>query len=228
MVVEIGQAILSASMQRIELAAQNIANITTPGYKAYRSFSAVLGEGASHANAVKSAAMDFSTGKLQGTGNPCDLAIVGEGFFEVRSDNGVFYTRAGQFVRNSDGNLTTPDGLLVQSSDGDINLSQAAFKILADGTVIDGDEPVAKIKVVKFTDLNSLVPVGGSLFLPGSAESEDVQAPQIRQGMLETSNVSAASEMVTIMASLRSAESGQRVVQVYDDLMGRVISAFGQ
>lgn len=224
---EVAQVILSHSMQRVELAAQNLANITTPGYKSYRAFADALEQTGSKTK-TESAAVDFANGKLQSTGNPFDLAIAGSGFFQVRTPDGIFCTRSGQFARDNNGNLTTPEGFILQAASGDVSASSAAVKVLPDGTVLDGAEPVARIAVVDFDDLNVLVPMGGGLFAAPVGSAHELADPQIRQGMLESSNVSAANEMVSIMASLRSAEGGQKVVQIYDDLMGRVVTAFGQ
>jgi len=93
--------------------------------------------------------------------------------------------------------------------------------------VLDGDTPVGRLAVVSFADTSVLRPIGAGLFSAPEDAAQPVSA-ELHQGMLETSNVSTADEMVSIMAALRSAQSGQRVVQVYDDLMGRAVSAFGQ
>ncbi|WCM29993.1 hypothetical protein NDN01_25485 [Sphingomonas sp. QA11] len=70
--------------------------------------------------------------------------------------------------------------------------------------------------------------IDGSLFRLGTGEAEEVADPLVRQGMTEASNVSVGDEMVTMMAALRQAESGARLVQTYDDLLGRAITTFGQ
>lgn len=217
-------------MRRIELAAQNIANVSTPGYRSYRAFADALEPVGLSAKAdpQRTVSVDFASGKLQSTGNPLDLAISGPGFFELHSADGVFYTRNGQFVRDAEGDIATLQGLKLQSTNGDIRLSGTAVKVVADGAILDGEEPVARLAVVDFDDLNVLEPAGGGLFRAPSGAAHQLEAPQIRQGMLENSNVSVANEMVSIMASLRSAEGGQRVVQIYDDLMGRAITTFGQ
>jgi flagellar basal-body rod protein FlgF len=227
-VSEIAGTILARAFQRTEVAAQNMSNMTTPGYKARRWFPLAATVDSNGSSPNTGSMIDFAQGQLQNTGNPLDLALSGTGFFVVRSDDGTYYTRDGQFVRGSDGRIETSGGLALQAaSGGDITVTSANPQILTDGTVLDGGQPVARVATAKFSDLSSLKPAGGGLFTASSDDSEDGNA-QIHQGMLETSNVSTADEMISIMSALRSAESGQKVIQVYDDLMGRALNAFGQ
>lgn len=221
---------LSRAFERTEISAQNMANITTPGYKALSSFpfeESGLETGVPGESSGRNTAIDFSSGQLQKTGNPFDLALSGTGFFVVRSDTQTFYTRDGQFVRGNGGRIETSDGLSLQSeSGGDIVVPQNNPQILSDGTVLANGQPVARIATVDFADRGTLEQAGAGRFTTTS-QTEDADV-QIHQGMLESSNVSTAGEMISIMSALRSAESGQKIVQVYDDLMARALSAFGQ
>jgi flagellar basal-body rod protein FlgG len=231
-IIDIATSILSRSAQRLDISAQNVANMTVPGYKARKSFADILsltgGPNISAVQARQAAPLiDFTPGKTENTGNPFDLAISGSGFFVVRSHDGQFYTRNGQFRRDADGRLITAAGLTLQSVTGDFVVGADAA-ILSDGTVLDDGEPVARLNVVDFADPQSLQTVGPDVFASPDASSQEATDPQVRQGMLETANVSAADEMVSIMATLRGAESGQRIVQTYDDLMARAITTFGQ
>lgn len=223
--VGIGGVVISRAEQRVEISAQNLANAATPGYKSRVQFSPLLNGDASAA--ADGQLVDFTSGALRSTGNPLDLAISGNGFFVVRSKDGVFYTRCGQFARDADGKLVTPDGLSVQSTSGDMTLEAGEAKVLADGTVLVNDEPAGRLAIMDCRDAAAMRPAGGGLF-SGPQDKMQSASPQIRQGVLEASNVSTADEMISIMAGLRSAQSGQRLVQLYDDLMGRVIGALSQ
>ena len=170
---------------------------------------------------------DFTNGSLTNTANPLDMAIGGSGFFVVRGEHGVFYTRGGQFSRSVDGRLKTPEGMVLQSASGDLVLGAGDPTVLPDGTVTCEGEPVGRIAVVNFDDQRQLQGAAGTLFTAPEEAAKPASAP-VRQGMLEASNVSTAAEMISVMSGLRSAGSGQRVVQLYDDLMGRAITAFGQ
>jgi flagellar basal-body rod protein FlgF len=246
--IEIATSILSRSEQRVEIAAQNLANMTTPGYKSRQPFADLI-TGAWDSPTVSAPGsgqdkpqVNFTDGKLQQTGNPYDLAISGSGFFAVRSGDAVYYTRNGQFSRDSDGHLVTAGGMALQSDGGDVTLgtnsktgannttgaSNNSVTILADGTILEGGQPVSKLTLADFADTKTLQPAGDGVFSAPAGAARGVDNPQIHQGMLEASNVSTADEMISMMAALRSAGTGQHVVQVYDDLMGRALTAFGE
>lgn len=226
--IDIASGLLSQSTQRAEIAAQNIANITTPGYKRRIGFSQLLAPGAAAGTPVPAVtATDFSIGDLTETGNPHDLAIGSAGFFVLRDQGGLSYARQGQFQRDADGRLKTAQGAVLQAQDGgDLVLRAGAFEVTAAGIVIQAGEPVARIAVVDFPqDAQPVVGDSGAFHGVGGVEMD---APLIRQGMLEASNVSMGDEMIALMEALRRAETSQRLINVYDDLMGRAISTFGQ
>lgn len=224
---EIAAQVLARAEQRAEVAAQNITNASTPGYRRRVSFSELVAARPGEQRVATAA--DFTAGQLTQTGAATDLAIAGEGFFAVRSEEATFYTRQGQFRRDADGRLVTPQGLALQSVEGgDIAVGDAPFEVAADGTVTRSGVPLARIALVDFDERGALVPGDGGTFAAGAAAPHPVAAPAIRQGMLESSNVSTGDEMVAMMAAVRSAETGQRLVTTYDDLMGRALNLFGQ
>ena len=226
---EIAAQILSRAEQRAEAAAQNIANASTPGYRRRVSFSELVNPATAGSVDPIGLAADFTHGQLSETGNPTDLAIAGEGFFMVRGDDAILYTRQGQFRRDADGRLVTAQGLALQSLDGgDVLVGDGAFEVSADGVVTREGEPLARIGLVDFDDRRLLQAGDGGAFASGAAEPRPVDAPMIRQGMLETSNVNMGDEMVAMMEAVRRAETGQRLVTTYDDLIGRALNLFGQ
>lgn len=225
-VTEIAAQILARAEQRAEIAAQNIANASTPGYRRRVAFSEMVGAAPS---AAVEAAPDFTPGQLVETGNPADIGIAGEGFFTVRGDDATLYTRAGVFRPDAEGRLATAEGLVLQAAEGgDIVVGTAPFQISADGVLSQNGAPVARIALVAFEEPGRLVPAAGGAFAAGDLEPQPVAAPVLRQGMLESSNVNMGDEMVAMMEAVRRAETGQRLVTTYDDLMGRVLSTFGQ
>jgi flagellar basal-body rod protein FlgF len=230
--VAIATSILTQSSQRVEVSAQNLSNIGTAGYKRRLEFSQLLAADSSGAAGLpaKIAATDFSDGKLVNTGNPYDLAISGDGFFAVRSSaDQVAYTRQGQFRRDEDGRLLTASGAALQAEGGgDLLLKDRTFTVAADGTVLEDGEPTARIGLVDFVDRQDALRGEGGDFSVPDAAVRAVSRPSIHQGMIESSNVGTGDEMVSIMEALRRAEAGQRLVTVYDDLMGRALTAFGQ
>lgn len=230
-VLEIASVILKQATDRVEINAQNIANISTAGYKRRISFADVLTTSdVQNGQASRlSVVSELSEGKPIATGNNSDLAISGSGFFAVADRDGVFYTRGGQFRRDGEGRLTTAAGLALQAQGGgDVVVTSDAFTVTADGVVLDQGQPVARLAIVDFADPAALRLGENAAFAAPQDASQDVAAPVVRQGFLEASNVSTGDEMVAMMEALRRAETGQRLVGVYDELMGRVISTFGQ
>jgi len=222
--------VIETAQQRVQIAAQNISNMTTPGYRRRVGFEQwMAGAGGLQSAPMVSMASDFTPGKQTGTNNPYDLAIEGSGFFAVKDQEQTLYTRDGQFKRDDTGRVVTLKGLAVQADGGgDIILKSNQFKVQADGSIVVDGEPVAKLAVMDFTNKALATPNDQGLFSTPASNVVTAENSHLRQGALESSNVSTGDEMVSIMASLRSAEAGQRLVNVYDDLMGRVISTVGQ
>lgn len=228
--VAAASAILSQSQQRAEIAAQNVANATMPAYKRRVPFAELLEQRAAADRVAPNVgtAIDFTAGKLAQTGNPYDLAISGAGFFAVRNGETVRYVRAGRFMRDPDGRLVdAAGGALQKSGGGDVVVFGAAFKVGTGGDISENGTAAGKIGVFTGTDAAPFVPVEGGFAAP-PAGAVPADAAEIVQGAYEVSNVSTGDEMVAMMQAIRQAESGQRIMIAYDDLMGRVISTFGE
>jgi len=229
--VESAVAILSASEKRLEVVSSNISNVSTAGYKRQISFADLVANGGTDrvGALLTRTRADLAQGKLNATNNPLDIAISGDGFFQLRDGTDTVYSRQGQFKLTADGTVVNQQGFaLQQAGGGDLVLDRASVKILADGTILDGTRPVGRIGLFAPSSAGAVQPLDGSMFRFADGTANEVSDPQLRQGMTETSNVSVGDEMVTMMASLRQAESGSRLMQTYDDLLGRAITAFGQ
>ncbi len=228
-VADLALATISQAQRRVEIAAQNLANVTTPGYKRRLAFSTLVQRDATTVAAMPSTetVSDFRIGKMMRTGNTTDFAIAGPGYFAVRSENGMIYTRAGQLTRDRNGRVVDAGGNALQLVGGnDLIVKSSKFEVRNDGTVVEGGVSIGQIAVFLPADDKSLRPVTGG-FRAADAELIVAKDVTIQQGMIETSNVSTGDEMVVMMEALRRAESGQRMMNVYDDLMGRVITSFG-
>ncbi len=167
---------------------------------------------------------------MRSTDGNLDIAIQGRGFFAVASEGGsLFYTRQGQFQRADDGRIVTSTGhALQQEGGGDLIIQSQNVQIMSDGTIVDGGQPVGRIAVVAPRDPRQMTLVNGSSFSAPGTEMVETSDTSIRQGMLEGSNVSLGDEMLSLMTATRQAESGARLVQVYDELMGRALTTLGQ
>lgn len=229
---EIASTILSQSARSVEVSAQNISNMSTPGYKRRVSFSHVLAtsELNNSLEMAEDSATDFAQGKMVNSGNPFDLAITGPGFFEVSSPSqNLTYTRQGQFTRDGQGHLVNATGGRLQvEGGGDLVLKGRDFKLAEDGVILEDGQPTARLEVMNFIDPSTATRSYGAGFAAMSSAVSPVANPTVRQGATEAANVSAGDEMVAMMAALRRAEGGQKLMNVYDDLMGRAITVFGQ
>ena len=215
----------------MEATANNVANMTTPGFKTQRLYSDVsAGTDLRAAETLLRRHLDFAQGRLTKTNNPLDIAVSGPGMFRLRSaDGSVAFTRSGQFKLAEGGRVVTAQGLVLQGADGsDLVLPDADIRIAADGTVTHGGRPIARLALYQPAAGTGLQPLGGSLFAAPGWAMEEVAAPELRQGMAEASNVRLAEEMMSMMDALRQAEGGARLIHIYDDLMGRAITTFGQ
>ena len=225
--VEAATAIMSASERRLETISNNVSNVSTPGFKRQVSFSELMSGMGTAALNMRS---DMKQGMLSTTGNPLDLAISGAGFFQLRAGDKLVYSRHGQFRLAEDGTVVTAQGhRLQQAGGGDLVLGKAAVEIGADGTILDNGEPVARLALYRPAGGEAAVqPIGGSVFAIAGEAVEESGGAELRQGMVEASNVAMADEMIGMMSAIRQAESGARLVQLYDDLIGRAITTFGQ
>jgi len=241
-----------AQARRLEVIANNLANVETTGFKrdvatfqsrfaeAIQQGSDIPGSGSINnvGGGVKviNVTTDFSSGSLRLTKNPTDMAVNGDGFFQVRGrDGGVFLTRAGNFTLDTAGRLITQSGGLPV-------LDEAGAEIVIDGTrpweVDAGGQIVQEgsatgIGLVRPQSGGDLVKVGDNLFrplapvIPVAPEARDV-----RQGYLEQSGVNATREMMAMIETSRAFEANTRLIQHQDSmvsgLVNRVLSVNGQ
>lgn len=229
----IGLQAMHSDMARLDHTAANLANALTPGYKRAIPVQSV-GQAGGFAAAMASAgnvqsAIDRADGTLKATGQLLDLAISGEGFFEVVTPAGPAYTRQGNFRMDGKGRLVTQAGHAVAGEAGDIVLSDARPEIARDGTIAaaPGATP-QRVRIVRFDAGTALRQIGDGLSVaavPGrTAEHESVR---IRQGYLENSNVNAAREMTQLVQTMRHFETMQKVVQSADEMLGTAIRKLG-
>lgn len=226
---------MRARQRTLDAQANNIANASTTGFKAerlaYSTFEAdkkSLSDRQSLVTGVAATnAIDFSTGTLQQTDAPLDLAINGDGFFQIQTPRGVRYTRAGNFSMNASGQLVTKSGDLVVGERGGITIpNQGQISIGEDGSINVEGSTVDKLKIVRFNNpTNALSQDGGSLFV-----ANGTQAPlpntdsRVLQGSLESSNINPISEMVAMINNNREFESMQKSVTLLMNDLGRKIS----
>ena len=243
---------LEAQDARMRVIANNLSNVGTTGFKRDRANFATLayqdarvagqrssGETAYATGlnlgtgvALQSTSQIVTQGSLNTTGNGLDLALDGDGYFQVEMPGGQLgYTRAGNFTRSAEGQLVTQQGYIVQPA---ITVPEGASAIAVspDGIVtaqVAGDaEPaeLGQIQVASFANPAGLQAIGDN-FLVETAASGAVQLGpggelgrgNIRQGMLEASNVNIVEELVDMIECQRAYEISSKMVSAVDDML---------
>jgi len=171
--------------------------------------------------------IDSTQGSYRKTGNPLDVAVVGDGYFVVNTEDGQRYTRAGSFRVSNEGLLTTQQGHSVQGEGGDIALGPGDVKINSDGTVRLNGNIIDVLQLVNVQD-DSLERSANGLFdVKEGYAPEPVEYPDVSQGSIETSNVDPVKEMVGLISTQRAYESFQRVMKSFNDSYSLAIRNVG-
>lgn len=234
-------SIAAAQEMRLNVLANNMANINTVGFKEDRAiFKAELADASQDdqldpiASANTMVAFDgtqtnFGNGNLRSTGNPLDVAINGDGFFVVETEDGMRYTRNGRFQLNGEGMLTTGEGHLVQGDRGGIRIEDGTVSIDASGNISVDGQVLDRLQVVAIDQPKMLQKAGDTLFAPppGGSQQVTVPSPNIQQGALEMSNVNAIHTMTAMIETQRAFEAQQRIIQSIDSTTTSSISKIG-
>ncbi len=247
---------MNAQQSNLEVIANNIANINTTGFKRARaeftdllyqidrmqgtpsrSNQAIVPEGINSGLGVKLAAVRnvHSQGSLAATGNRFDLALMGNGWFQIQGVDGApMYTRAGSFNTNANGEMVTVDGLLVSPT---IVVPQDAIEVIvnASGQVfarlpaqVELQE-LGQLSLATFANDAGLLPLGDNLFQETAASGAAVVGvpadpgyATIQQGYLESSNVDPVKEITELISAQRAYEMNSRVIQAADQMASTI------
>lgn len=221
-----------AQANALDATANNIANASTAGFRGDRiTFREALTAARSQDMSVVGAGtsrLDNQHGALTQTGNPLDLALEGDGFFSVQTASGPRYTRAGNFQLDSSRTIVTADGLRVRGEGGApivVPEGTRAVHVAPDGTVSADETTVGKLELTRFAR-DRVKREGESLFA-AVGRPEAGEPPQVRAGMLESSNVSVVRGVVDLVKVSRTYESLMRVIQGYHDVESRAARDLG-
>jgi len=226
----------SGLARELQSIANNIANISTTGYRREgllfaEEVQALPVEGGSVAMTEARARFTEETqGSLQETGGTYDLAIEGDGYFTVMTPAGERLTRAGAFAPNADGVLVNPDGHpLLDEGGGEITIPFEATSvgISADGTISVDGAPAARVGLVQVEDRTKLFREAGVLFR-ADTETVPVEDGRVLQGFVEQSNVSPVTEMARMVEVQRAYEYGQKLLDQEDERIRLVVRTLGQ
>jgi len=236
---------------RLEVLANNLANVNSSGYKVERPlFKAFLPGNEEGAPADKvevdgrdasvmaknyhvefvGTRIDFTKGQLKKTDSNLDFALIGNGFFSIQTDDGVQYTRSGAFNLDGDGRLVTHDGQPVLGEGGPIQINGNTVTVNESGAInVDGVE-VDRFAVVDFEDRDRLKKIGHTRF----QIEEDMRpiAPEegfrVKQAYLELSNVNVIKGMSEMIDVLRTYEAQQKTIKAVTDMNIKAINDVGR
>ncbi len=241
-----------AQEKQMQVFANNLANVNTTGFKqdqqGFRGLFAQVSAGAvgpSSNGGLASAILSrpsgptervfaephgvrtaFEPGRTRITGNPLDLAIQGNGFFEVKTAEGTRYTRNGMFSLDNQRRLVTNQGQVVMGTKGELKVPPGTVQINAQGTIqVDGNS-IGTIKLVEFPENQMPQKSANGLFAGGRPKV--ATTTQVQSGHIEESNVNSLSEMVKMIEGMRSYESAQKLIQTLDRMTETAIQDLGR
>lgn len=217
--------------RRLQVLTENLANISTPGFKKKQLLfedSMAAAGGPRVFAAARRITTDMSQGFAKRTERPLDVAIRGEGFFEIETPAGIRYTRNGTFSTDRKGTLTTSEGYVVLGESGVIKLTGRDVVIDTDGNVSERGLKVGKLRVVNFEDPSQLQREGNFFLVPGPWVKESTEKGELLQGHLEVANVNAIRAMTAMIEASRSYETHAKMIQTIDEMTRRSIDEVGK
>ena len=230
---------------RMDTLTNNLANSTTVGFKkegstsqsfesvlAYKLKASSVAPNIPHRVGINNPGVkigenytDYSQGSFQITENTYDLALSGDGFFNIEftsksGETSTKYTRDGSFTLTEDGYLVTKDGDYVMGNNGRIRLDPVKdTRIDYQGNIYQDETVVDKVKVTDFEDYNYLKKYGENLYDAVEGANFRDANYKIHSGYLEMSNVNIVTEMVDLIAVTRQYESNQKIIRSIDDTL---------
>jgi flagellar basal-body rod protein FlgG len=255
--LSIGATGMQAQQLSVETIANNLANVNTVAYKKGRvEFADLMVRGTSPVSptgeelragafgsplrlgagvAISALSKVFDMGELKKTESQFDVAIQGEGFFEViLSDGSSAFTRGGTLKVNKDGLLTTSSGHVLKPSIAVPDKAEALIigrdgrlqvRLQNDKTLVE----LGQLELVRFNSAGSLIALGDNLYRPSADSGQPIALRPgeegmgtLAQGFLESSNVKMVDEMVSLMLAQRAYEASVKVVQAADEMLGMV------
>ncbi|MCI5064370.1 flagellar hook-basal body protein [bacterium] len=242
-------------LRKLELVNNNLANLSTPGFKGQYLISRQAEFEDSLASAIDStapfaradqertpgvktvaSATDFSIGPIERTGNPLHAALRNPNeFFVINSPEGPVYTRAGNFTLDAEGRFITQDGFPVQGDGGELIVGQGIPEISSGGIItVSGlpggiNQSAGRLRVVQFDDPSGLERIGSNRFrLPGGGDAPNpVPIPTVVPGSLEQANVSAVQAIVELISASRGFELYTKSAQSIDAMNQSAIQRLG-
>lgn len=220
----------AATLSALSNVADNLANLSTPGFKRILSEAQSTNSNGSpyeFALSVETPVIDTAQGPLQATNNPMDVALSGSGFITVQGPNGTAYTRNGALAIQPDGTLTATGYPVLTPGGGTILIKRpGAVTIGGDGSVSVSGQEVGQMAIAEAAG-TKMVSLGASLYRGGNNEElPPATNSQVHQGFLEGATGSEMGEMTSMLSMMRNYEASMKAVQNIDSGQNQVIQAF--
>ena len=241
-----------AQEQRLQVIANNVANAHTNGFKKdeplFRSMLSEAKRGAAgngsghhlfapgnggthkplpHAFVhIQEHKTELAPGRLRETKNNLHAAIEGNGFFEIKTQQGLRYTKNGLFHMDNQRRLVTALGDPVMGVNGEIKLPPGEAKVMSDGSVTVDGNPAGSLKVVEFGEDGQVKKSGDGHFVGNDPKA--VKRPSLHVGHVEESNVNSMEEMVKVISSMRNFEAAQKMIAAFDRMTEASIQEVGK
>lgn len=226
--------------RQMDVVANNIANMNTTGYKGEKMMfiqhlvrskggEKIFGDQIAYVRDVATM-RDVTEGPMEQTGNPLDLAIVGEGFFVIGTGGGERYTRNGHFRLDEAGQLVSHLGDPVLSDGGEpffFSTQDTEINIARDGTVSTENGDLGRLRVVRFENEQQMRVVSSGLYAT-EAKPEDMETADVVQGMLESSNVKPIIEITNMIEVQRAYASVQKFVDREDERIRKMVEEYAK
>lgn len=225
---------MKAEIETLEMLSNNVANASTPGYKADREFHRLFLGALSRRDpvtgdsgwmpVVHGAVTDFRQGALEATDSPFDVALEGPGFLAVRAGAAMLYSRGGSLRRGPGGELETVEGAAVLDPSGAriVIPGEGRIEIAENGTLSVAGIVAGKIGVFEFADPGRLTKAGANMFqAPEGVDPATASSTLLRQGVIESSNVNPVEAAVRLITVSRGFEMLRRAATLIGDEMDR-------
>ncbi len=224
---------LMARSQELDVLANNLANVSTTGYKGetqfYEALTAASGNqtlgplntDVNRFGVLGGQALNLDAGSIKATNNPLDVALQGQGFLEVKTKAGYVFTRAGNLQTGAKGELQTAQGDPVMGIDAKhktvpIYLPSGPVAIAKDGTISVGGALVGKLKLVTFPPNTPLTPMGDAYISAPVASAKPAANLSVLQGSLESSNVNPVQAETSLIALQRNFDLVERALKIFN------------
>lgn len=222
--------------QQMNMTANNLANMSTPGYKAQQTlFSEYVtqprGGDVIRQSGNSGSYRNLSVGSLTQTHNPFDVALQNEGFFAVQTPGGTRYTRDGSFTLDANRQLVNKNGYPVMNENNEpIQVPQDAtqIRITEDGEITSEAGTIGRIKVARFANEQAMTRTGENLFNAEDQGELPAENARVVQGFVENANVNPVIEMNRMIEVLRTYQSAQRMLQTDHERIRNTIQKLTQ